>query len=264
VASPQINIYSPVSGFVLTRNISPTQRFDKGTEMYRIADIGHVWVLTDIFEKDCEFVGPGAMAMVRYQGRGFPARMSDVLPQFDPQTRTLKTRFELDNPGYVLRPDMFVDVEIRVDMPETLTVPADAIIDSGRRKTVFVERGSGTFEPRAVETGWRLGNRVQITSGLGSGERIVVSGNFLIDSESRMRLAPSGAAPATAEASPEKDPVCGMDVDPKAPDAIKSEWGGKTYYFCSPKCKKDFEADPHKYVHGTMAARDSGGKLDRR
>ncbi len=113
VASPQINIYSPVSGFVLTRNISPTQRFDKGTEFYRIADIGHVWVMTDIFEKDREFVKPGAMATVRYQGREFQARLSDALPQLDPQTRTLKTRFELDNPGNVLLPDMFVDVELR-------------------------------------------------------------------------------------------------------------------------------------------------------
>jgi multidrug efflux pump subunit AcrA (membrane-fusion protein)/YHS domain-containing protein len=255
VASPQINIYSPVSGFVLTRNISPTQWFDKGTEMYRIADIGHVWVLTDIFEKDREFVSPGAMAMVRYQGRGFRARMSDVLPQFDPQTRTLKTRFELDNPSYILRPDMFVDVEIQVNMPEAITVPADAIIDSGRRKTVFVERGSGMFEPRAVETGWRLGSRVEITSGLDRGERIVVSGNFLIDSESRMKLAAVSAAPAAGKSAAEKDPVCGMDVDPKAPNAIQVQHEGKTYYFCSGQCKKAFEADASKYAHSVAGKR---------
>ena len=110
-ASPHINIYSPVSGFVLTRNISPSQRFDKGTELYRIADISRVWVMTDIFEKDRQFLKPGAEATILYQGRRLKARMSDALPQFDAQSRTLKTRFELDNPAIVLQPDMFVDVE---------------------------------------------------------------------------------------------------------------------------------------------------------
>ena len=254
-ASPHIGIYSPVSGFVLARNISPSQWFDKGTELYRIADIGRLWVMTDIFEKDRAFVRPGATGTVRHQGREFPARMSDALPQLDPQSRTLKTRFELDNPGYILRPDMFVDVEIHVNMPATLTVPADAIIDSGRRKTVFVDRGGGLFEPRAVETGWRLGDRVQITRGLEPGERIVVSSNFLIDSESQMRVGAAHARPlpAAAPAAAEKDPICGMDVDPKAPNVIKAQHGGKTYYFCSEHCKKTFQAHPEKYVPAQQA-----------
>ena len=101
--------------------------------------------------------------------------MSDALPQFDPQSRTLKTRFELDNPGYVLQPDMFVDVEFDADMPEAITVPADAVFDSGLRKTVFVDRGNGYFEPRRVETGWRVGDRVEILKGLMEGERVVIS-----------------------------------------------------------------------------------------
>jgi len=245
---PEVRVYSPVTGFVLARNISPAQRFDKGTEMFRIADVGHVWVMTDIFEKDSEFVKPGALARVRYRGRELPARMSDALPQLDPQSRTLKTRFELDNPGYVFRPDMFVDVEIQVNMPSAITAPADAVIDTGRRKTVFVDRGNGFFEPRPVETGWRLSDRVQITKGLEPGEHIVVSGNFLIDSESRMRLTPVSAASMAEKTAAEKDPVCGMDVDSKDPKAIKTEHGGKTYYFCSDHCKKSFQADPGKYV----------------
>lgn len=247
-ATSQIQVCSPIAGFVLARNISPAQRFEKGAEMYRIADIGHVWVLTDIFEKDSEFVRPGALATVRHRGREIPARMSDVLPQFDPQSRTLKTRFELGNPGYVLRPDMFVDVEVHVNMPAAITVPADAVIDSGRRKVVFVDRGNGYFEPRPVETGWRLGDRVQVTKGLEPGEHIVVSGNFLIDSESRMRLTPAGTASMAEKTAAEKDPVCGMDVDPKNPKAIKTEHGGRTYYFCSDHCKRSFEAGPGKYV----------------
>jgi RND family efflux transporter MFP subunit len=261
VAPTEIRIYSPIDGFVIARNISPEQRFGKGSELYRIADIGHVWVLTDLFEKDRQFLRRGATAIVRYQGREFHARMSDALPQFDPQTRTLKTRFELDNPGYILEPDMFVDVELPVEMPAAITVPADAVIDTGRQKTVYVERGSGMFEPRLVETGRRLGNRVQVTKGLEEGERIVVSGNFLIDSESRMKLAAVSTASMAEKVTAEKDPVCGMEVDAKAPNALKTQYRGKTYFFCSEHCKKTFEANPGKYVPNPkkMSAQDTHG-----
>jgi YHS domain-containing protein len=260
-ASPHIGIYSPVSGFVLTRNISPSQRFDKGTEMYRIADIGRVWVMTDIFERDLQFVKPGATATVRYRGREFQARLSDSLPQLDPQTRTLKTRFELDNPGHVLLPDMFVDVELHVEMPAALMAPADSVIDQGRRKTVYVATADGVFKPRMVETGWRLGDRVQITSGLEPGEHIVVAGNFLIDSESRMKLATGRAgAPPMAKAAAEKDAACGMDVNPAAAGAIKIQRDGRTYYFCSDKCRNNFESNPSKYAPKATSAPGDGGK----
>jgi multidrug efflux pump subunit AcrA (membrane-fusion protein)/YHS domain-containing protein len=258
-AAESVKIYSPVAGFVLARNISPQQRFERGEEFYRIADIGHVWVLTDIFEKDREFVKPGATATIRYQGREYKARLSDALPQLDTQTRTLKTRFELDNPGNLLLPDMFVNVELNVDTPSAVTVPAEALIDSGLRKTVYVEQGNGVFEPRLVETGWRLADRVQITSGLEPGERIVVSGNFLIDSESRMKLTYGNTPAAAAKPGTAKDLVCGMDVDPGSPNTLSSKLGGKTYYFCAESCKKGFEANPGKYVPSMMAAQDAHG-----
>src|SRR5262249_4153619 len=89
--------------------------------------------------------------------------------------------------GFLLRPDMFVDVEFQVALPQAIAVPVDAVIDSGLRKTVYVEAADGGFSPRAVETGWRMGDTVQITKGLEPGERIVVAGNFLLDSESRLR-----------------------------------------------------------------------------
>jgi len=247
-ASADIKIYSPISGYVLERNISPGQRFEKGTEFYRIADISRVWVLTDFFEKDRQFLKPGTMATVRYRDRRLLARMSDALPQFDPASRVLKTRFELDNPGLMLLPDMFVDVELPVDKPEAITVPADSIMDSGRRKTVYIEKGNGIFEPRLVETGWRLGDRVQITRGLEPGERVVVAGTFLIDSESRMKMPDSAGAANTDKAKTVKDLVCGMDVDPKSPDTKKTEYKGETYYFCCDSCKKSFDANPEKYA----------------
>jgi Cu(I)/Ag(I) efflux system membrane fusion protein len=247
-ASADIKIYSPVAGYVLERNISPGQRFEKGTEFYRIADISHVWVMTDFFEKDRQFMKPGALATVRYQGRRLMACMSHALPQFDPASRVLKTRFELDNPGQVLLPDMFVDVELPVDKPEAITVPADAVIDSGRHKTVYVEKGKGVFEPRMVEIGWRLGDRVQIARGLEPGERIVVAGNFLIDSESRMKMPDSASAANTDKAKTVKDLVCGMDIDPKSANTTKTVYKCETYYFCCDSCKKSFEANPEKYV----------------
>jgi YHS domain-containing protein/multidrug efflux pump subunit AcrA (membrane-fusion protein) len=187
-------------------------------------------------------VKPGAEATVIYQGRRFKARMSDALPQFDTQSRTLKTRFELDNPGFVLQPDMFVDVELNVSMPPAITVPADAVFDSGLRKTVFVDRGGGNFEARRVEIGWRLGGRVEVVKGLMEGERVVAAANFLLDSESRMRAVSAGVFDA------ETDPVCGMEVDAKkaAAAGLKSDYKGQTYYFCADECKKRFEAEPAK------------------
>ena len=117
-----------------------------------------------------------------------------MLPQFDPATRTMKVRLEAENPGLALRPEMFVDVEVSVDYPPAIAVPVEAVLDSGLRKTVFVERGEGRFEPREVRTGWRLGDKVEIVEGLTAGERVVVSGTFFLDSESRMRAAPAIAS----------------------------------------------------------------------
>jgi YHS domain-containing protein len=165
--------------------------------------------------------------------------MSDALPQFDAESRTLKTRFELDNPGHLLQADMFVDVEIAVAMPPAVTVPADAVFDSGVRKTVFVDRGQGNFEARRVETGWRVGDRVEIVKGLMEGERIVAAATFLLDSESRMKAASQGGL-----GSPTEDPICGMAVDEaRAAAAGRTvEHGGRTYSFCSDECKRKFQA----------------------
>jgi membrane fusion protein, copper/silver efflux system len=184
-----IYILSPVDGFVLARNVSPGQKFDRGAEWYRIADLRRVWVVADVFENDARYIRPGMSAQVtlRTQGKTLVARISDVLPEFDAATRTLKVRLEVDNPGYVLRPDMFVDIELPISLPPTIAVPADALLDSGLKRAVFVDRGEGAFEAREVETGWRLGDRVEIVKGLSPGERIVTSSTFLLESEQRMK-----------------------------------------------------------------------------
>jgi RND family efflux transporter MFP subunit len=187
------NVYvvSPADGFILSRSISPGVRFERYMDMYSIADLSRVWVLADILGKDAQAFRPGTRARVTLpdSGESFQARVSDALPEVDPATRVLKARLELDNPSFKLRPDMFVNVELEVAAPEGLSVPADAVVDSGLSKRVFVETSVGHFEPRAVETGWRLNNRVEIVKGLREGESVVVEGTFLIDSESKLQFA---------------------------------------------------------------------------
>jgi RND family efflux transporter MFP subunit len=199
-----IRIVAPADGIVLARNVSPGQKFERGAEWYRIAGLGRVWILADVFENEAHYLRPRVRAQVSlpHQRKTLPARVTEVLPQFDAATRTLKVRLEADNPGYVLRPEMFVDVELPITLPPTIAVPADAVIDSGLRKTVFVERGDGIFEARQVETGWRFGDSVEIVEGLAPGERIVTSGTFLLDSESRMKSASAGTTSGRGQAPP--------------------------------------------------------------
>ncbi|MGA2403661.1 MAG: efflux RND transporter periplasmic adaptor subunit [Syntrophobacteraceae bacterium] len=235
-----IEIQSPATGLVLSRNVSPRQRVDRGAELFRIADLSRVWVVADIFSSEAQYIHPGNVAKVSLpgQGRSYDATVSEVPAQFDPATRTLKVRLDAVNPEDVLRPEMFVDVDFVITLQPALTVPSDALLDSGLKKTVFVDRGNGFFEPRTVKTGWRFDGRVEILEGLTAGERIVTSGNFLIDSESRMKLAAAGLYGAS-----EKDPVCGMEVytGKAKPAGLTSDFEGKTYYFCSAGCKAEFD-----------------------
>ena len=190
VAPADIQIAAPAAGIVLARRISAGERFERGTELYEIADLSRIWVLADLFGTGAEYIRPGMPAEISIPGRTatVPASISTTtVPEFDPATQSLKVRLLAENPGLVLRPGMFVDVALAVDLPDAITVPVDAVIDAGLQKRVFIERSPGVFEPREVETGWRFGDDVEIVRGLADGERVVVSGAFLFDSESRMR-----------------------------------------------------------------------------
>jgi membrane fusion protein, copper/silver efflux system len=187
-----IRVESPVDGVVLKRSVMPGLRFDRGFEFYRIADLHRVWILADVYPDQLPSIRRGASARITTaeDSRAVRAQVSPSEPIFDEATLTLKVRLEAANPRSALKPGMFVDVEFPVDLPPTLVVPADAIVDSGLRKTVFVDRGNGYFEPRLVETGRRIGDDVEVTNGLLPGERIVISGTFFVDSESRMKAKP--------------------------------------------------------------------------
>ena len=244
----QVDMCSPATGIVIWRNIFPGLKFVQGTEFFKIADLSRVWIYLDVFENETKYLKPGVKSKVSLAGQQmvFDAAVSNVLPLFDPSTRTMKVRLEAENPRYALRPDMFVDVELPIALGPTLAVPSDAVLDTGLKKTVFVDRGEGFFEPREVELGWRLGNRVEIIKGLEPGERIVVSGTFLIDSESRMELAAAGMTENLTA-----DPVCGLPVSIKKAEQtrMKSVYRGKTYYFCSGECKDRFDQGPDKYAN---------------
>jgi RND family efflux transporter MFP subunit len=225
-----IRIVSPADGFILVRNISPGQRFEKGTEFFRVADLSRVWVVADVFENEAWTASSATNVVAHYQGRTYQANVSKVPPMFDNATRTLKLRLELTNIGLTLRPDMFVNVDFTAMLPPGVTVPSDAVLDSGRRKTVFVDRGGGFFEPRAVETGARLGERVVITHGVEAGECVVVAGAFLVDSESRMRMATNGQTAAAAMAAAAKDPACGLSAaSPKVAGKTDGKDGSGRY-----------------------------------
>jgi RND family efflux transporter MFP subunit len=198
-----ITVYAPISGHVMTRNAFPKQRVTPETELYTLADLSRVWIIADVFENEARQVqiGTGATVTLTYAGgRRFGARVTHIHPQVETATRTLQVRLEAENPGLALKPEMFVDVEFFSGGGRRLTVPAEAVIDTGLRQTVFVDRANGNLEPRQVRTGERLGDRIEIVSGLKEGERIVTSGNFLIDSESQLRsTAAGGPAPPPSE-----------------------------------------------------------------
>jgi membrane fusion protein, copper/silver efflux system len=256
-----LDLVAPGDGVVLARTISPHQRFEKGAELYRIADLRRVWIVADVHGNEGEF-RPGMRAKVRVPelARVFDATVSSTVPLFDETSRTLKVRLVAENPRLELRPEMFVDVEFETKVPPGLSVPADAVLDSGLRKIVYVESSDGVFEPRPVEVAGVFGDEAILAGGIEAGERVVVSGNFLLDSESRMRAsgdAPDATMQPVGEAKSKaagvvtggdvRDPVCGMTLKASAV-AAQENYQGKTYSFCSDSCRKKFLADPAKYA----------------
>ena len=206
-----IDIVAPADGFILTRNVSPGLHFDHMLEFYQIADLQRVWVIADVFEPDSDYLTPGRMARLTLRdGHQLSARVTDSLPQSEAGGGTVKVRLEADNPELRLRPDMLVDVEVSVSLPPAVTVPLDALIDSGAYTRVYVEHSDGVFEPREVATGWRSGENVEIRKGIQPGERVVASGTFLVDSESRLKP-PQPAATAMAKADNKAESMHGMD-----------------------------------------------------
>ncbi|MBX3642037.1 MAG: efflux RND transporter periplasmic adaptor subunit [Rubrivivax sp.] len=238
-ATRTITFRSPVSGLVTEKKAIQGMRFMPGEALYQVTDLSSVWVVADVFEQDIGLVKTGAKAKVlinAYPNQVFEGRITYVYPTMKAETRTVAVRIELANPGQLLKPAMFAQVELPVGgKAPVLTVPDSAVIDSGTRKIVLVQVQEGRFEPREVELGARGESYVQVLKGVREGEQVVVAANFLIDAESNLKAAvgglgghaghgsaAAGSGPAASGATSLAPPVVGHkaegsvdSIDPK-------------------------------------------------
>jgi membrane fusion protein, copper/silver efflux system len=191
---------APRDGIVLERNAIEGMRAQPGDVLFRVADTSVVWAMIDVAERELGALAVGQPVVVKarsFPGRQFPGKISVVYPQVNRETRTARVRIELPNPDLALLPDMYVDAEINTGSPEpVLAIPESAVLDTGSRQAVFVDKGEGRFEPREVKLGHRGDGYVEVREGISDGEPVVVSANFLIDAESNLKAALKGFSEA--------------------------------------------------------------------
>jgi RND family efflux transporter MFP subunit len=223
-----VTLYAPSSGFVTERKAFPNQKVTPDSDLYTITDLSRIWIVADVFESDITSIKVGDATYVSFPNGNTPplaAKVTYIQPQVDPTTRTLKVRLDAPNPGLRMKPDMYVNVEFGIAEAKQLVVPAEAVLDTGDRQTVFVDLGDGYLEPRQVMLGERYGDRVAIIRGVAAGDRVVSSGTFLIDSESQLKAAAGGmgapqhqhgsAPPANQPAAEPMDPSMPMPESKK-------------------------------------------------
>ena len=207
-----ITLRSPVDGVVLEKPSVQGMRFMPGEALYKIADLSSLWLLAEVFEQDLAWIAPGQEAAIRvnaYPDKVFRGKVAFVYPTVTPETRTARVRIELANPGRLLKPDMYASVELAIrqrrdpgqQRQDRLTVSESAVIDSGTKQIVLVQRGEGKFEPRDVKLGRRGDGVVEVLEGVQEGDTVVVGANFLIDSESNLKAAVAGFGGAAKPAS---------------------------------------------------------------
>jgi len=220
----EIEVDSPVSGFIIERNALPSVAVQPEMRLYTIADLSTVWVQAQVFQNDLGRIKIGDVATLSvdtFPGRMFSGRVNFIYPQLDMDTRTAKVRIVFANPGLELKPGMFINVVLRVPMGRHLVIPASAILQSGKRQVAFVDRGDGYLEPREVQLGPRAGDDFIVLKGVSEGEKIVTSANFLIDSESQLQAAlgsfvppPPGAGAASVMNAPQANVELTSDPSP--------------------------------------------------
>ena len=220
----EVEVDSPVSGYIIERNALPNLTVQPETHLYTIADLSTVWVLAQFFQNDLARIKVGDAATLTvdtFPGRTFSGRVNFIYPQVDMETRTAKVRIVFPNPHLELKPGMFVNVSLKVPMGKQLVVPASAALQSGTRQIVFVDRGDGYLEPREVQLDGRTGDDFVVLKGLKEGEKVVTSANFLIDSESQLQAAlgafvppPPGAGAASTMNAPKANAELTSDPSP--------------------------------------------------
>lgn len=195
-----LTLRAPASGIVTEKNVVQGMRFAPGEVLYQITDLGTVWLIAQVFEHDLSGLETGSAATVEidaFPGETFRGSIAYIYPTFDTATRSVPVRVELANPDGRLKPGMFARVKLAgAARAPTLVAPASAVIDSGTERIVLVAMGEGRFQPRTVQPGRRIADRIEILDGVAEGEKLVVSANFLIDAESRLKAAVEGFAAA--------------------------------------------------------------------
>src|SRR6266403_1028611 len=220
----ELEVDSPVSGYITERNALPSVAVQPEMRLYTIADLSTVWVQAQVFQNDLERIKIGAPATLTvntYPGRTFTGRVDFIYPQLDMETRTAKVRVVFSNSGLQLKLGLFVNVSLKVPMGSQLVIPTTGVLQSGTREVVFVERSDGYIEPREVQLGSRVGDDFIVLKGLKAGEQIVTSANFLIDSESQLQAAlgsfvppPPGAGAASTTNAPQGNVELSSDPTP--------------------------------------------------
>ncbi len=189
---------APRDGIVFERNVIEGMRAQPGDVLFRIADHSMVWAIIDVAERDLGALAVGQSATVKargFPGREFSGKINVIYPQINKETRTARLRIELNNPDLVLIHDLYVDAEIDTGSRDpVLSIPESAVMDSGSRQAVLVDKGEGRFEPREVQLGNRGDGYVEVRQGVSDGEAVVISANFLIDAESNLKAALKGFA----------------------------------------------------------------------
>jgi Cu(I)/Ag(I) efflux system membrane fusion protein len=186
----RLPIYTPLSGIVVDKLVQQGQYVNVGDVLFTIADLSRVWVELELYDNEITSVHLGQAVEIRPTAepvKPVMGRVNFIYPFHDPRTHTVKVRVEITNNGLMFRPDMFVSATIKSPLPRGIVLPATAVMDTGKRQVVWVEAQPGVFEPRDVQAGERIGDRVQIISGIKAGEKVAVSGAYLIDSESQLR-----------------------------------------------------------------------------
>ncbi len=190
-----LTVNSPRTGVVIEKNAVKGMNVEPGMNLFVIADLSRVWVQADIYEQDMSYVRPGQTAtlvMDALPNESLKGTVNFIGPVIDERTRTTKARLEFNNPKLLLKPGMYATVELKIDLGRSLTVPDDAIIDTGRRKVVFIARGGGRFEPREVRLGNKADNFYTVLSGLSENELVATGAQFFLDSESRLKAVGRG------------------------------------------------------------------------
>jgi Cu(I)/Ag(I) efflux system membrane fusion protein len=193
-AEPVLTIYAPSSGIVLKREALPGTYVGPGTVLYEIADLSTIWIFADIYESEVATVKlnqPASVTFAAYPEETFRGTVAYIYPSLNTEARTVRVRLELPNPGLRLKPGMYGNVILKTDTVNTLVVPKDAVLETGLRQLVFLDRGQGRYEPASVKLGRRSQDSVEVLEGLKEGDRIVTSANFLLDAESKLTSASS-------------------------------------------------------------------------